>query len=122
MLYIRKKPKGFGCMAQIEGEFSEGDRILLVEDLISEGTSKLNFIHAIRAAGGVINHNFCVFHYGIFRSSVESLRAETVALHALATWHDVLDRANRAGAFDPVRYQAIKAYLDAPDDWMPPGA
>ncbi|MEI9984653.1 MAG: orotate phosphoribosyltransferase [Aliidongia sp.] len=65
MLYIRKKPKGFGRMAQIEGHFGEGDRVLLVEDLASEGTSKLNFIQAIRAAEGTVTDTFVIFHYGI---------------------------------------------------------
>jgi orotate phosphoribosyltransferase len=120
MLYIRKKPKGFGRMAQIEGEFAEGDRVLLVEDLASEGTSKLNFIHALRDAGGVITDTFVVFHYGIFPSSVTSLSAEGVRLHALATWHDVLDLAERRGSFTPQQYQAIKSFLEAPDAWVPP--
>lgn len=120
MLYIRKKPKGFGRMAQIEGEFAEGDRVLLVEDLASEGTSKLNFIQAIREAGGVVTDTFVVFHYGIFPSSVASLTSVGVALHALATWHDVLDLAERRGSFTPTQYQAIKSFLDAPEDWVPP--
>lgn len=65
MLYVRKKAKGFGSNAQIEGEMAEGARVLLVEDLASEGTSKLNFVNAIRQAGGVIGHTFVIFHYGI---------------------------------------------------------
>src|ERR1700749_2805450 len=65
MLYIRKKPKGFGRNAQIEGEMADGARVLLVEDLASEGTSKLNFVRAIREAGGRIGHTFVIFHYGI---------------------------------------------------------
>ncbi len=120
MLYVRKQPKGFGKNAQIEGQFADGDRILLVEDLASEGTSKLNFVRAIRAAGGVIAHTFVVFHYGIFPSSLTSLAAEGVALHALATWHDVLVEADRQGSFTPEQYQAIKSFLDAPDAWTPP--
>jgi orotate phosphoribosyltransferase len=121
MLYVRKQPKGFGRMAQIEGEFKEGERILLVEDLISEGTSKLNFIKAIRAAGGQIAHNFCVFHYGIFPSSVATLKSEGVSLHALATWHEVIELAERQGSFTPEQYAAIKSFLAAPDAWAPPG-
>ncbi len=120
MLYIRKKPKGFGRMAQIEGEFAEGARILLVEDLASEGTSKLNFIEAIRTAGGEIAHSFVVFHYGIFPSSLTSLQAVGVSLHALATWHDVLALADQRGSFTPEQYRAIKSFLDAPEDWLPP--
>ncbi|HEV2676428.1 MAG TPA: orotate phosphoribosyltransferase [Aliidongia sp.] len=120
MLYIRKKPKGFGRMAQIEGEMKEGARVLLVEDLASEGTSKINFINAIRAAGGQIAHTFVVFHYGIFPSSVSSLAAEGVQLHGLTTWRDVLELANERGSFTPPQYQAIKSFLDDPEGWKAP--
>lgn len=120
MLYIRKKPKGFGRMAQIEGEMKEGARVLLVEDLASEGTSKINFINAIRAAGGQIAHTFVVFHYGIFPSSVSSLAAEGVLLHGLTTWRDVLELANERGSFTPTQYQAIKSFLDDPEGWKAP--
>jgi orotate phosphoribosyltransferase len=120
MLYIRKQPKGFGRMAQIEGVMTESARILLVEDLASEGTSKLNFIQAIRAAGGVVADTFVIFHYDIFPASVTSLQEVGVALHALATWHDVLDLAQRRGSFTPEQYRAIKSFLDAPDAWVAP--
>jgi len=122
MLYIRKKPKGFGRMAQIEGEMKEGARVLLVEDLASEGTSKLNFIQAIRAAGGQVAHTFVVFHYGIFPSSVESLKVEGVRLHGLTTWHDVLALAHERGSFTEPQYQAIKSFLDDPEGWKAPAA
>jgi orotate phosphoribosyltransferase len=120
MLYIRKKPKGFGRMAQIEGEMKEGARVLLVEDLASEGTSKINFVNAIRAAGGQIAHTFVVFHYGIFPSSVTSLQAEGVLLHGLTTWHDVLALAHERGSFTPAQYTAIKSFLDDPEGWKAP--
>jgi orotate phosphoribosyltransferase len=120
MLYIRKKPKGFGRNAQIEGVLEEGQRVLLVEDLASEGTSKLNFVQAIRAAGGEIAHTFVIFHYGIFPRSVESLAAEKVTLHALATWWDVLGVAESLGYFTPAQFAAVKSFLEAPDGWTAP--
>ncbi len=120
MLYVRKKPKGFGRMAQIEGHFNEGARVLLVEDLASEGTSKINFINALREAGATVAHTFVVFHYGIFPSSTACLGEIGVALHGLATWHDVLAHADRQGSFTPAQYQAIKSFLDDPDGWVPP--
>src|SRR5215475_4832540 len=89
MLYVRKQPKGFGRNAQIEGELKDGARVLLVEDLASEGTSKLNFVRAIRQAGGVIDHAFVIFNYGIFPQIETSLAAEGINLLALATWWDV---------------------------------
>ncbi|HLZ64755.1 MAG TPA: orotate phosphoribosyltransferase [Aliidongia sp.] len=120
MLYIRKKPKGFGRMAQIEGEMKEGARVLLVEDLASEGTSKINFVNAIRAAGGQIAHTFVVFNYGIFPSSVSSLGEAGVALHGLTTWHDVLALAHERGNFTEPQYLAIKSFLDDPEGWKAP--
>ena len=119
MLYVRKKPKGFGRNAQIEGEMAEGARVLLVEDLASEGTSKLNFIHAIRNAGGKIGHAFVIFHYGIFPQSVTSLEAEGVKLHALATWWDVLKVAHGQGHFTTAQYAAIRSFLEHPESWRP---
>ena len=120
MLYIRKKPKGFGRNAQIEGDLAEGQRVLLVEDLASEGTSKLNFVNAIRTAGGEIAHTFVIFHYGIFPQSVASLAAEKVSLHALATWWDVLAVAESLGYFTPAQFAVVKSFLEAPDDWTVP--
>ena len=120
MLYIRKKPKGFGRNAQIEGELAEGQRVLLVEDLASEGTSKLNFVNAIRSAGGQIGHTFVIFHYGIFPQSVDSLAAEKIALHALATWWDVLVVAESLGYFTSAQFAAVKSFLDDPDKWSAP--
>src|SRR6478672_7059332 len=65
MQYIRKKPKGFGRNAQIEGDVVEGARTLLVEDLTTDGKSKINFVQALRDAGALVSDTFVVFHYGI---------------------------------------------------------
>ena len=117
MLYVRKKPKGFGRNAQIEGTFEAGARILLVEDLATDGGSKLNFVQALRDAGGRVAHCFVVFHYGIFPESVSSLAAEGVSLHGLATWHDVVAAADEAGTFTPEGLAEIRAFLAAPVAW-----
>ena len=80
MLYVRKKPKGFGRDAQIEGAMAPGCRCLLVEDLATDGGSKLNFIEAIRKAEGKVADALVVFHYGIFPQSTASLAAVGVRL------------------------------------------
>ena len=51
MTYVRKKPKGYGRNARIEGVMTEGQRVLLVEDLTTDGGSKLSFVDAIRETG-----------------------------------------------------------------------
>ncbi len=117
MLYVRKQPKGFGRNAQIEGELKEGARVLLVEDLASEGTSKLNFVRAIRQAGGRIEDAFVIFNYGIFPQIDTSLAAEGITLLALATWWDVAATAERLGRFAPGQYAAIESFLKNPEAW-----
>ena len=66
MTYVRKKPKGYGRNARIEGAMSEGQRVLLVEDLTTDGGSKLSFVDAIRETGAECAHTAVIFYYGIF--------------------------------------------------------
>ncbi|MDJ0686671.1 MAG: orotate phosphoribosyltransferase [Alphaproteobacteria bacterium] len=117
MAYIRKKPKGFGRNARIEGALSEGQRVLLVEDLATDGGSKLSFVEGIRDAGAECAHCFVVFHYGIFPESVAVLKEQGVDLHALCTWWDVLAHVERAALFPPAQLAAIKAFLNDPVGW-----
>ena len=117
MQYIRKKPKGFGRDAQIEGLIAEGQHILLVEDLATDGGSKLNFINAIRTAGAEVNHIFVIFYYDIFKDALEKLQAETVSLHYLATWWDVLAAIKADPAYSDERVAKVEAFLNAPVQW-----
>lgn len=117
MLYIRKKPKGFGRNAQIEGHLREGSRVLLVEDLTTDAGSKVNFIQAVRSAGAEIQHAFVVFHYGIFPKSLETMNGLGVRLHALATWWDVLRVARAAGRFDADTLAEVESFLHNPESW-----
>ena len=116
MLYVRKQAKGFGRNARIEGAFPEGARILLVEDLATDGGSKLSFIDAIREAGGEIAHCFVVFHYGNFPQSTASMAERGVALHGLCTWWDVLQVAKTRG-YTAEQLAAVRDFLDDPDGW-----
>ena len=116
MLYVRKQAKGFGRDARIEGTFAEGARILLVEDLATDGGSKLSFIDAIRDAGGEIAHCFVVFHYGNFPASTTSLAERGVDLHGLCTWWDVLQVAARRG-YTTEQLATVRDFLDDPDGW-----
>ncbi len=117
MLYVRKKPKGFGRNAQIEGHFDEGDRIVLVEDLASDGASKVNFCRAIREAGARVNHAFVVFFYGVFPGALKTLSDIDVRLHYLANWWDVLDVAEQGGHFDKATLDEVRKFLHDPIQW-----
>ena len=117
MQYIRKKPKGFGRNAQIEGAFSEGDRVLLVEDLATDGKSKVNFVDALRKAGAVVDDIFVVFHYGIFPQSAVVMKDLGVRLHALCTWWDVLSVAREQDHFAAATLNEVEKFLHAPAEW-----
>ena len=117
MVYVRKKPKGFGRDAQIEGHLPEGARTLLVEDLATDGGSKLNFVDALRTAGAQVEHAFVVFHYGIFPEGIAQLEQRGVRLHALATWWDALAVAEETGYLDRAGLATVRAFLEAPNDW-----
>ncbi len=117
MQYVRKKPKGFGRMAQIEGPMREGSRVLLVEDLASDGKSKLAFADALRNAGAVVDHAFVVFYYGIFSQALPRLAAAGITLHYLATWWDVLTQAKAANRFDTGTLAQVEAFLHDPVTW-----
>ncbi|MEW5726651.1 MAG: orotate phosphoribosyltransferase [Pseudomonadota bacterium] len=117
MLYVRKKPKGFGRNAQIEGDFQPGARVVLVEDLASDGASKVNFCNAIRDAGAKIDTAFVVFFYGVFPGAMKSLNEIGVHLSYLANWWDVLEVAEQEGLFDKRTIEDVRSFLHDPVQW-----
>ena len=118
MTYVRKKPKGHGRGARIEGVMDEGDRVLLIEDLTTDGGSKLSFVEAIRATGADCAHTAVIFEYGIFPETKTTLGEAGVQLHSLCTWWDVLGEARRSGAFNAVTLEKVHDFLTDPRAWQ----
>lgn len=117
MLYVRKQAKGFGRNARIEGNLREGDRVLLVEDLATDGASKLSFASALREAGAIVDRAFVVFFYGIFPGALATLAEAGLNLTFLATWWDVLRAAEAAQAFPAPVLAEVRAFLEDPIAW-----
>ena len=118
MTYVRKKPKGYGRGARIEGVMTEGQRVLLVEDLTTDGGSKLSFVDAIRETGASCAHTAVIFYYGIFPETEKTLGDHGVTLHHLCTWRDVLAEARAQAAFDAETLLGVEAFLDNPRAWQ----
>ncbi|MCL4120856.1 UNVERIFIED_CONTAM: hypothetical protein GTU68_003885 [Idotea baltica] len=118
MTYVRKKPKGYGRNARIEGVMGEGDRVLLVEDLTTDGGSKLSFVDAIRDTGASCAHTAVIFYYGIFPDTEKSLGDHGITLHHLCTWWDVLAEAKTSGAFDAKTLTEVESFLTNPRAWQ----
>ena len=117
MQYVRKKPKGFGRDARIEGDIKEGQRVLLVEDLTTDGGSKVNFANAIREAGAEVGHTIVVFYYDIFKDAPKQLEDAGLKLHYLATWWDVLAESRASGHFDEKTHEQVERFLHNPVEW-----
>lgn len=117
MLYVRKKPKGFGKNARIEGYFREGQRALLVEDLATDGGSKINFVHAMREAGLRVNHAFVIFYYHSFANALTDLQKEDINLFWLTTWQDVLMQCKQSGQLTATEIKSVESFLADPEDW-----
>ncbi|MEH6835240.1 MULTISPECIES: orotate phosphoribosyltransferase [Falsihalocynthiibacter] len=118
MSYVRKKAKGYGRNARIEGEMTEGQRVLLVEDLTTDGGSKLSFVDAIRETGATCAHTAVIFYYGIFPETEKTLGDHGIQLHHLCTWWDVLAEAKESGAFDTETLTEVEAFLNDPRGWQ----
>ena len=118
MTYVRKKPKGYGRNARIEGVMTEGQRVLLVEDLTTDGGSKISFVDAIRDTGAVCHHTAVIFYYGIFPETEQTLGDHGITLHHLCTWHDVLAEARAAGSFDVETLADVERFLADPRAWQ----
>ena len=117
MQYVRKKPKGFGRNAQIEGDFADNARILLVEDLTTDGQSKVNFCQALRKAGAQVSHTLVIFYYDIFPQSKRTMEDIGIELHHMATWWDVLRVCKENNYFDTNTLSEIESFLHDPIGW-----
>lgn len=91
MVYIRKQPKGFGKGKVIEGEFRKKSKSILIEDMATDGGSKIHFINSMRKAHLSVKDIFVVFFYDIYPSAKENMKKMRVNLNYLASWKDILE-------------------------------
>lgn len=118
MLYVRKKPKGHGRMAQIEGHIEkENAKIILIEDLMTVGTSQKIFVDALREVGTIIENSFVIFSYDIYPQKDINVKAMNITVHALTNWWAILDVVKEENYFDKDTVASLEDFLKAPDDW-----
>jgi orotate phosphoribosyltransferase len=117
MIYVRKSPKGFGRMNQIEGMLEPGTHAILVEDLTTDGRSKINFCNALRRAGALVEDAVVIFYYGVYPDAEKNLDEAAITLHALTDWRTTLNVARATKYFDAKQADVVEEFLDAPDSW-----
>jgi len=116
LCYVRKRPLGIGRNAQVEGGPVEGLRVLLVDDLTTDGSSKASFARGLRDAGGIVTDVLTIFNHGVFPGGTERLERLGLRLHALATWDDIL-RLGRDDGFTSTQRTRLNDFLSDPVSW-----
>ena len=109
MIYIRKKPKSFGKLSQIEGDIRKKSRVLLIEDLSTDGKSKINFCNAIKKAGGKIKDIFVIFNYGVYSDTI--FKKNKFKLHFLTNWEFVIKHLKKKKKFKSEEILEIEKFL-----------
>ncbi|MBS1595667.1 MAG: orotate phosphoribosyltransferase [Bacteroidetes bacterium] len=115
-VYVRDKPKGHGLENQIEGKLEQGQKVVVIEDLISTGGSSLKAVEALRAAGGDVMGLGAIFTYG-FDKSVKAFEEAKCKFFTLSNYESLLDKAvenDYVKAAD--KDELIKWYKD-PEAW-----
>ena len=115
--YVRKKTKKYGKNKLIEGEIFSERECLLIEDLMTDGASKINFIQNIREHKIRCNHGMVVFNYDIFPETRTRLKENNIKIHYLASWRDVYDELIANSTFDKFTTKQIKNFIDDPIKW-----
>ena len=120
MHYVRKKPKGFGVNNYIEGNNIKGKRVILVEDLTTDGGSKINFCNSIRKAGAIVEETIVLFYYNIFDDVPDKLKKSGINLNYLACWWDILNYCKEDNSIiDNETIFQIEQFLISPKKVVP---
>lgn len=109
MIYPRKEVKTHGRGRAIEGEYRPGDRIIVIEDLVTTAGSLLSSIERLRAAGLVVDDAVALIDRE--QGGVENLAAAGVHLHTVFSFSDLLDSLHAAGTIEQGQYDIVRSYL-----------
>lgn len=109
MVYVRSSPKGHGKGNQIEGKISPGQKIAVIEDLISTGGSSLEVVRALREAGAEVLGVLAIFSYGLEKAK-ESFKAEKVPVYTITGYDFLLDMLEKENKITDAEKNELKSW------------
>ena len=115
-IYVRPEPKNHGMGNQIEGTLKEGQKVVLVEDLISTGGSSLKAAQAVMQAGGQVIGMAAIFTYG-FEKATQNFKEANIPLICLSNYQNLLGIALEEGHIKADMLDTLSAWRKAPDKW-----
>ncbi len=115
-IYVRPKPKDHGMENLIEGKIVQGQRVVLVEDLISTGGSSLKAAETLKSAGFIVDGMVAIFTYG-FDVAVKNFEAASVPLICLSDFEHLLPEALKMNYIKAEDLEHVKKWRSNPSQW-----
>jgi len=115
-IYVRSKPKGHGLTNQIEGKVVPGQKVVVIEDLVSTGGSSLKAVEALREADIEVLGMVSIFTYG-FDLAVKNFREAKVSYVSLSDYNTLIQVTREHGLMREAEIERLKAWREAPESW-----
>lgn len=115
-IYVRSTPKGHGLGNQIEGHFEKGQKVVVIEDLISTGGSSLEAVRALRDAGCEVKGLVAIFSYG-FDIAIENFTAAECPFVTLTDYDHLIDTALKLEYVNETDINSLKKWKESPATW-----
>ncbi len=115
-IYVRSKPKGHGMENLIEGKITTGQRIVVIEDLVSTGGSSLKAIEALKRNDFSVLGMVSIFTYG-FPVARENFNSSNVKLISLSDYNELIDEALELNYVNREQVVSLKKWRENPSEW-----
>jgi orotate phosphoribosyltransferase len=117
MIYVRSKPKGYGKGSQVEGKLIEGQKVVVIEDLISTGGSSLNVAHAVQAEGGEVLGVCAIFTYQLPKAE-QAFQKASIPLFTLSDYTALIEVAQETGMITDYEVQLLQQWREDPENFF----
>ncbi len=115
-IYIRSSAKSHGMTNQIEGAYEAGQKMVVVEDLISTGGSSLKAVNALREANCEVLGMVAIFTYG-FEKATNNFKEANCEVFTLSNYSTLIERAKASGYVSQEDVSRLQEWRQAPDQW-----
>lgn len=116
MVYVRSKPKGYGHNNQVEGILRKGQRVIVIEDVISTGTTSVTEIQILRKMSAQVTSEISIYTHAL-KESAEKFKRIGVKLYCLTDLFTITSIAQKLGYLRPQHQETVFAWNKNPKRW-----
>lgn len=115
-IYVRSKPKEHGMGNQIEGVLEKGQKVVVIEDLVSTGKSSLQVVEVLRSLEADVIGMCALFTYG-FPKAAEAFQTAGIPLHTISNYEALMEVAEETKLIAPEQKELLQSWRTSPDTW-----